>query len=255
MIQNIQKYSALKGMGLQDALQVFMQVIWLKNIRQHGIALIGGTALVLAENNPRFSEDIDLTGLDDPARLLPDLKRASTELEAFLGSESSLKSPKKGRTTWKIACRLPSLAASIHIDGQEFKPFTKRPLMVEFPGVPPFVFPGVKIEESMADKLLALAFRNNLSGRDIFDLWFHWFRHGLEGQSYPDITVMLREKLNQRAVDVGEFNNAISLRLKDAIPARVIDEWNRYLPTGLKNSKLFEDIFETTKLSLEKIKL
>lgn len=255
MIQNIQKYSALKGLSLQDALQVFMQVIALKNIRQEGVALIGGTSLVLAENNPRFSEDIDLTGLDDPARLLPDLKRASAELEAFLGTDISLKPPKKGKATWKIACRLPNLAASLHIDSQKFKPFTKRPLMVEFPGVPPFVFPGVKIEENMADKLLALAFRNNLSGRDIFDLWFHWFRHGLEGQSYPDITVLLKEKLKQRAVGAGEFNNAISSRLKDAAPTRVIDEWNRYLPAGLRNNTLFEDIFATTKLILGKIKL
>jgi predicted nucleotidyltransferase component of viral defense system len=128
-------------------------------------------------------------------------------------------------------------------------------LIVEFPGVAPFVFPGIKVEEAMADKLLALAFRNNLSGRDIFDLWFHWFRHGSEGQSYSDIAVLLKTKMKQREVGVGEFNDKISSRLKDAIPARVIDEWNRYLTAGLKNKGLFEEIFATTMMNLEKIRL
>lgn len=232
-----------------------MQAITLKNIHVEGIALIGGTSLVLAENNPRFSEDIDLTGVENPATLLPYLKKGSAELEAFLGFDVLIKLPKKDKTTWKIFCRSQNLTATLHIDNQKFKPLTTRPLMVEFPGIPSFVFTGVKIEEIMADKLLAIAFRNNLSGRDIFDLWFHWFRHGSEKEKYTDIIALLKEKLKQRKLSIVAFNNAISSRLKTVIPARVVDEWNRYLPVNLKNEDLFKEIFAVTSKNLEKMKI
>lgn len=253
MIQNIQKYAAQRGIGVQDALQVFMQVVALKNIRLEGVALIGGTALVLAENNPRFSEDIDLAGLKDPKKIMPDLKRASAELEAFLEGQVLVKPPKAGKVTWKISCHAQNLTATLHIDSQGFRPLTKRPLMVEFPGVPAFIFPSVALEEIMADKLLALAFRNNLSGRDIFDLWYHWFRHGFEGES--KVAQLLKEKLAQRKIAAGAFNGTIASRLKGAIPERVVDEWNRYLPAGLKNNALYEDIFAISKKHLNEVKL
>jgi predicted nucleotidyltransferase component of viral defense system len=254
MIENIRKHAQARGISLQDALQVFMQVVSLKNIHMDNIALIGGTSLVMGAGNPRFSEDIDLTGVLEPLKLKPYLEKTANELEAFLDAKVAVKPPKEGRATWKISCVLAEgFTTRLHVDSQRCKPLSKKHLMVEFMGMAPFVFPSVEITEIMADKLVALATRKNISGRDIFDLWYHWFKQAEDAGISEKVRKFLEQKLEQRKIDRTDFDKLIVSRLKDAIPERVTDEWGRYLPSGLKRKELYREIYDGVKSSLLKM--
>lgn len=50
-----------------------MQVAVLKNLNFEEAVLIGGTALVMGNGNPRFSEDVDLAGVERPEVFYPDM--------------------------------------------------------------------------------------------------------------------------------------------------------------------------------------
>ncbi|MDO8643352.1 MAG: nucleotidyl transferase AbiEii/AbiGii toxin family protein [bacterium] len=248
MIQNIQNYARTKGLSERDALQVFMQVLVLKNLHLAGAKMIGGTALVMGHGNPRFSEDIDLTGVLHPSGLKKYLEKGAKELGGLLNCGVTLKAPKEDRITWVVTCRLsPTLSARLHVDSQPYKSLTQFPLMVEYPGQAPFVFPSVTLDEIMADKLVALAFRNNLSGRDIFDLWYHWLKGSDADLKRGAIQGAVEKKLRQRGLKVKTFLRNIREKMTDGVTKRVQEEWGRYLPSGLDDPALHERIFETVK--------
>ncbi len=233
-----------------------MQTIVLKNLNLKGVRLIGGTSLVIGYDNPRFSEDIDLTGVSNAQDLRTYIERARKMLEAFLGGDVKVTSPKAGKNTWRIVCRLGGgLGAKLHVDSQPYKALSQYSLVVEYPGVPPFVFPSIEKDEIMADKLVALAFRNNISGRDIFDLWYHWLKNEDLSGSEELIKKYVVEKLSLRSLKREAFLNNIQSRLKKGIDKRIMDEWERYLPAGLKNDELYKQAFSTVKKYLESIKL
>lgn len=246
MITNIQKYSSEKNLSRQDSLQVFMQVIALKNLQIDGVKLIGGTALVMGHNNPRFSEDIDLTGVKAPRDLEKNLTKAQKELSGLLSCDTKIVPPKKDKATWKLVCQLDKIfSAKLHVDSQGLPALTHHPIMVEFPGVSPFIYSSIELPEIMADKLVALAFRNNLSGRDIFDLWYHWLKNG--DKNSADIISLLKKKLSLRKINKTSFNEKIKERLRNEMSERVIDEWNRYLPAGLKDERFYKQIFSSVR--------
>lgn len=127
--------------------------------------------------------------------------------------------------------------------------------MVEYPGIAPFVFPSVKLEEVMADKLIAVAFRNNLRGRDIFDIYYHWIRHGFDSLEQPAITELIIKKLKQRKLSTSVFNKNVSERLKEIPPHRVVDEWERYLPPTFRSKELYKEMFAQVRSALAGFKL
>lgn len=256
MIENIKKYANMRGVSLQDALQVFMQVVILKNLNIEGTKLIGGTSLVIGHSNPRFSEDIDLAEVKNPLLLRSGITKGAKMLGGFLGGLVKATPPKKGKNTWRISCKLEeNVGARLHVDSQPYPPLTHHPLMVEYPGISPFVFPSIELSEIMADKIIALAFRNNLSGRDLFDLWYHWFKIDGAGERWKTIKGHVLKKLSARSLDKDDLAERIRDRIKGNVSKRVREEWDRYLPHTLKNEGLYDDIFATVGRELSKVDL
>lgn len=256
MIQNIEKYGNERGISRQDALQVFMQVMALKGLMKTDAVLIGGTALVMGHGNPRFSEDIDLTGVDDPRGLRSSLSKSSAEIADILEAKTKLVEPKSGKTTWRLSCEIKTgFSAQLHIDTQNLSPITHHPIMIEYPGLPPFVFSSIKLDEIMADKLVALAFRNYASGRDIFDLWFHWLKNGSATEREMAILDMVKKKLSARKLEGNDFLKNLQTKMNHGISKRVSNEWERYLPAAIKNSALYKNIFNIVSEKIETIKL
>lgn len=246
MIENIEKYSSQKNISRQDALQAFLQTAVLKNISINGIKLIGGTSLVMGASNPRFSEDVDLTGVSNPHMLKPCLEKSTKMIGEMLGADVELIAPKADRSTWRLTCELDDWGKiRLHIDTQPYPALTHQPLMIEYPGVSPFVFASVDVEEIMADKLIAIAFRRNLSGRDIFDIWYHWLKRSDSLDDYSGIRSYVVHKLKLRSLKQKDFLDKINSRLNRKITKRLIDEWERYLPGDLRNKELFEKIYST----------
>jgi predicted nucleotidyltransferase component of viral defense system len=246
MIENIRKYASTRGITQRDALQAFMQVIVLKNLHHRGARLIGGTALVMGHSNPRCSEDVDLTGVVDPSSLEIYVQRSAKEISGLINADSKVSRPKKDRVTWRIECRVSdALFARLHVDSQSYPAITSFPLMVEYPGVAPFVFPSVAVAEIMADKIVAMAFRKYLGGRDVFDLWYHWLKGADFEREKGTILEYVDQKLSMRGLKKEGFAANVRSKFGGGITKRMEDEWSRYLPAGLKNRKLYDQIFET----------
>ena len=243
MIENIQRYASAKSLSMQDALQVFLQVMVLKNIHPGRAKLIGGTSLVIGHGNPRFSEDVDLTGVANPLVLKRDVEKAQRSIAGLLHASVNVAEPKTDRRTWRLTCECEGgLKARLHIDSQIYPALTQHPMVVEYPGIAPFVFSGVSVDEIMADKLVALAFRRNISGRDLFDLWYHWLRHDINSRE-KYVFGFVVQKLSMRSLSQHDFLDHIRHRLKADISKRVVAEWERYLPSGFKNESLYHEIF------------
>ena len=230
---------------LRDALQTFMQVVLLKNLRHETARLIGGTALVLGYANPRFSEDLDLTSVADPLSLERSLLTGSRELEGWLSTKATLSAPKKDSRTWKIAVAIAEFGnVHLHIDSQPYPTYANTPLIADFPGFNPIVCNSVAVEEIMADKLVAIALQNYLGGRDLFDLWFHWLRTEDRNARERQIRLMVPKKLRDRRVRARDWMELFQKRLSAMNLQRARVEWKRYLPPDFSQPAILEEIIQ-----------
>lgn len=233
-----------RAISKQDALQNFLQVIALKNMTLEKARFIGGTALVLAHGNPRFSEDLDFGGVRRPWELQKDMERSAREIQDWLGAAVEIRRPKKGGTTWKLICAFgPSESLRLHIDTQPYRALTHFPALIRFPGIPPFVAASVELDEIMADKIMALAQRRYLGGRDLFDLWFHWLKSPDRDRRKARIRRLLLSKLKQRALRLDGLAGSLKERLglRPTLD-RARQEWRRYLPDSFQKESLYKDI-------------
>lgn len=253
MIEAVEQYAQERNLSIRDATQTFLQVIVLKNLSLPNLHLMGGTALVLGHGNPRFSEDIDLTQVKNPLDLKSNLTKAATELEGWLGSRVGLIPPKKGARTWRLSwARNPSETLQLHVDCQAYRAQTTHPIILNFPSIPSFVFEAEGLEEIMADKMIALAYRRYLGGRDLFDLWFHWLRPGISAPVPDKILDLLHNKLKERSLTARGLADQLKQRLSpSASLARAKDEWQRYLPASFQKESVYHDILQSSRRLLE----
>lgn len=247
-IEGIQKYATEKKIDEIEATQVFLQVLVLKHLSLPGAHFMGGTALVLGYGNPRFSEDIDLTNVKDPLKLSQSLQNAVREASQWLGTKGNLIPPKQGKRTWRIICSLSrSQSIRLHIDTQPYPAHTSRPMVIEFPSLASFVCEALTLTEILSEKIIALAFRKYLGGRDIFDLWFHWLRKPDLDLQENEILQLIKLKLKERGFSRTQFNQNLRQRLKrDPSLNRAREEWKRYLPPDFQKESIFEDILNSS---------
>lgn len=255
MIEALQQIQTERGFSLRESIQTFFQIIVLKNLSWKEEKFIGGTALVFGFNNPRFSEDIDLTQVNNPLSLEPYLKKGVRELTDWLKEEleetPKLIPPKKEKATWKISAKIRQEGIlHLHVDSQKYPAHSHHPIVISPRGMSPFIIAGVALEEILADKLVALVLRNYVSGRDLFDLWYHWLKDPKPEVS-EKVFFFLDKKKKDRSL-TGNIFSTIEKRLSSQIPARVLEEWNRYLPPSLKNRPLYEEIYSVIRSALPK---
>lgn len=259
MDEVIAQYARERNLSLRDALQTFLQIVVLKNITLPEARLMGGTALVLGYSNPRFSEDIDLTQVVHPHLLKPNLTKAAAELEGWLHCKTVLTPPKKNGRTWRLAClRRPSETVQLHIDCQEYPAHTSRPIVLQFPlhptasFIPTFVFEAEDVEEIMADKVIALACRPYLGGRDLFDLWFHWLKSEEWVSKRDAVSKLILKKLKDRSLASPRFFKLLKERLSFSPPLkRARYEWQRYLPADFQKESVQKAMLQSSKKILE----
>jgi predicted nucleotidyltransferase component of viral defense system len=242
-------YARERRLSIRDAAQVFMQVIVLRHVSEPQARLMGGTALALGHGSPRFSEDVDFIQVSDPERLGPGLKRAGTELEGWFAASAAVSAPKSGRT-WRLTMGLGrSETLRLHVDSQPFKAHTARPIVIEYPSVPAFVFPALEVDEIMAEKVIAVATRRYLGGRDLFDLWFHWLRSPRWESRTGVIMDLFSLKLRERSLEPEKVASSISSRLSERMAlTRARREWTRYLPADFQKPAVLGEIVETCRL-------
>ena len=244
--ETIELYARQRNLSPQDAAQTFMQIVVLRHLSVPGVRLIGGTALVLGHNNPRFSEDVDLTQVAHPDLLRPGLAKAATELKNWFGSSVMLLPPKGNGRTWRMTCLLGRASAvRLNVDCQEYPAYTVHPIVLQFPSLSPFSFDAIELDEIMADKVIALAYRRYLGGRDLFDLWFHWLRLDDWSLRLPMIRQFIDRKLKDRSFSTAELHRLLQNRLSPKVAMeRARTEWQRYLPADFQKKGIQEEMLK-----------
>jgi predicted nucleotidyltransferase component of viral defense system len=220
-----------------------------------GLTFIGGTCLRACYGSPRLSEDLDFTGgadfrRDDLAGLAEVLtERLSTRYELPV----RVSEPKQtgGRvSTWKLRIEtrpeqrhLP--AQRIHLDicalpSYDARPMTLRNLYEVDLGTSGLILRAESREEILADKLIALAFRENrLKNRDLWDM--AWLTQ--RGVELP--TDLIPKKIRDHGRDGDEFRNCLSDRVEhlgtDEARANFLNEMRRFLPSATVEETLQKD--------------
>jgi predicted nucleotidyltransferase component of viral defense system len=164
----IKECAVERAMSERDAAQVFFQTIVLKHLVDKEARFMGGTALVMAYGNPRFSEDVDFTQVRDPKNLKLGLSRACKELGQWLGAEPKLVPPKAEGRTWRLVYPMrASETIQLHVDSQPYRAYTQNSIVISFPPLTPFVVNALLLEEILSAKILALVFQRTQIQEDI----------------------------------------------------------------------------------------
>ena len=209
------------------------------------LTFIGGTCLRACYGSARLSEDLDFTGGSHFKRNdLAGLARVLTErLQTRYGLAVSVSEPLKtgGQvSTWKLTIEtrpghkhLP--AQRIHLDICAIPSHDPRPMMLRNLygidlGTSGLILQAQSREEILADKVIALAFRENrIKNRDLWDI--AWLSQ--QGIDLPARLIPFKVRDHQR--DDAEFHAWLKERL-DAMKSRpeiredFMKEMRRFLP-------------------------
>ncbi len=198
------------------------------------IVFQGGTALRIFYNNPRFSEDLDFVRVEGESF---DLTSRSGEIEVFLSSEFHYlreirvnvqkNTADIQRMVIKCPSEIPSRRLSINIELFSVPSYRNSPKILAYA---PFN-PVVRVEEGeeiLADKIIAIALREYLKGRDIWDLYYLTTELGVSTS---------RELLEKKAEDYGVSNMGQRVkegreRLLDGGVEALDREMKRFLSPG-----------------------
>ncbi len=139
------------------------------------VIFYGGTALRLAYDSPRFSEDIDLL-LVKPARFVEFKKFIEETVKKNFNWR--LKDIKNKRQTWfaLIIIRDEKLKHNLSLKIEVHKPSKKVDLKTEVSLIksPVSIFSPLLLTPTLAEmeKLKIAAAKNRKKARDVFDLWY-----------------------------------------------------------------------------------
>lgn len=212
------------------------------------LTFIGGTCLRACYGSQRLSEDLDFTGGAGFKREdLSSLAAILTErLNARYGLPVRVSEPVKmeGRvSTWKLLIEtrpghrhLP--AQRIHVDICAIPSYDPRPMMLRNLygvdlGTSGLILQAQSREEILADKLIALAFRENrIKNRDLWDI--SWLVQ--QGVVFPGRLIPLKIQDHQRTPEsfVALLGERLGLLAKDVrFREEFLKEMRRFLPSDL----------------------
>lgn len=212
-----------------------------------GLTFIGGTCLRACYGSARLSEDLDFTGGSDFKKSgLAELARELTErLQTRYALRVSVSEPVKtggNVSTWKLTIEtrpgqrhLP--AQRIHLDICAIPSHDPRPMMLRNLygidlGTSGLILQAQSREEILADKIIALAFRENrIKNRDLWDIG--WLTQ--QGIELPARLIPIKIRDHQR--ENAEFVTVLtgrtaSLKTEPATREDFMKEMRRFLPAA-----------------------
>lgn len=212
-----------------------------------GLTFIGGTCLRACYGSARLSEDLDFTGGSHFKKSdLAELARVLTErLQTRYALPVSVSEPVKvgGRvSTWKLTIEtrpgqkhLP--AQRIHLDICAIPSHDPRPMMLRNLygidlGTSGLILQAQSREEILADKIIALAFRENrIKNRDLWDIaWLT--QQGVELQTQL-IPIKIRDHQRENAEFVTLLTErTAALQNQPAMREDFMKEMRRFLPAA-----------------------
>ena len=230
-----------------------MDVLIKQGVMQR-LTFIGGTSLRMCYNSSRLSEDLDFNGGHDfkPSEFAGLESEIQTYIQNKYETEVWVNKPsgeKQGDTvSWKISivkeANRPDLPRQkMHIDVCAIPSFDieKRPLINHYDIVVPtegILVPVQSLQETLADKLIALAYRaRRIKPRDIWDIV--WIK-----QRGIDLSkTLVEKKLTARQKQTDDFRQTLSIQLAKLMTEdEVRDDFNmemsRFIPKQIKERTL-----------------
>ena len=212
------------------------------------LTFIGGTCLRTCYGSSRLSEDLDFTGgIDFHRNDLGELARVLTQrLQIRYGLPVSVSEPVKAGgkvSTWKLTIEtrrgqkhLP--AQRIHLDICAIPSHDARPMMLRnFYGIDlgtsGLILQAQSREEILADKIIALAFRENrLKNRDLWDIaWFAQQNIELPTELIP---LKIRDHQRKEAEFIASLQERIAaLKAQPEMRRNFMEEMRRFLPAAM----------------------
>lgn len=248
-------YAAITPVLEKEILHHDIMDILIKQGAMQTLSFIGGTSLRMCYNSARLSEDLDFNGGHDfkPSHLDGLELEIQQYLQKKYETDVCVNKPtedKQGDTvSWKISivkeANRPDLPhQKMHIDVCAIPSFEieKRPLLNHYNIVVPtegILVPVQSLQETLADKLIALAYRaRRIKPRDIWDIvWIK--QRGIElSQKLVDQKLAARGKLRTDFIETlqlqlekllqddqvhKDFNMEMSRFIPEQIKARTID--------------------------------
>ena len=209
------------------------------------LTFIGGTCLRACYGSPRLSEDLDFTGGSGFNREdLSDLAVVLTErLRTRYGLPVSISEPLKtggNVSTWKLTIEtragqrhLP--AQRIHLDICAIPSHVPRPMMLRNLygidlGTSGLILQAQSREEILADKMVALAFRENrIKNRDLWDI--AWLVQ--QGVALPAALIPVKVRDHRREEEEFVFllqSRSAALKAEPQLREDFLKEMRRFLP-------------------------
>lgn len=218
------------------------------------LTFIGGTSLRLCHNSSRLSEDLDFNS--GHAFKPSDFDGLEVDIQNFLQKKyetpvwvNKPNEAKQGNTSsWKISiekeANRPDLPRQkMHIDVCAIPSFDveKRPLINHYNLMLPtegLLIPVQTLEETLADKFIALAFRaRRIKPRDVWDIL--WIIQRGVNLSHE----LIDQKLAARAKSKVNFLDALQMQVEkikadDEVKIDFITEMSRFIPSQIKANTL-----------------
>lgn len=223
-----------------------------------GLTFIGGTCLRACYGSLRLSEDLDFAGGSDfQWSELAELARVLVDrLQTRYGLPVSVSDPVKtgGKvSTWKLTIETRSgkkhlPAQRIHLDICSIPSHDPRPMMLRNLygidlGTSGLILQAQSREEILADKVMALAFRENrIKNRDLWDI--AWLTQ--QGIELPAKLIPLKIRDHQR--EEAEFTALLkeriaSLKTQPEMRKEFLKEMRRFLPSATVRDTIEKEAF------------
>jgi predicted nucleotidyltransferase component of viral defense system len=254
IVQANPDYAAVTPVIEKEILHHDIMDVLIKQGVMQRLTFIGGTSLRMCYNSSRLSEDLDFNGGHDfkPSEFDGLESEIQTYIQNKYETEVWVNKPsgeQQGDTvSWKISiikeANRPDLPRQkMHIDVCAIPSFDieKRPLLNHYDIVVPtegILVPVQSLQETLADKLIALAYRaRRIKPRDIWDIvWIK--QRGINLSK-----TLVEKKLVARQKQTEDFRQALSVQLgklmtEDEVRNDFNMEMSRFIPKQIKERTL-----------------
>lgn len=274
-LEKIKEKARAEGAGIDLILKEYIHFFILEFLFKSGyftkLVFQGGTALRFSYGGIRYSEDLDFVLTRKMPQFLDYLTKEMSNLASYLD---------------KLLPFARNIQLKTQKDTAEFKRFnlimevetlkSKNKTSIEILNIPSYdnqtmiisrqdipSFPAITVEtpqEILSDKFIALAGRNYLKGRDIWDIYF--ILNTLKVSLSKEILKMLRKKLKDYHLGLQEFNLKFksNLRLLKEEGGQVLkEEMDRFLPVSYRRSfekkylEILENVVEACESMFEQL--
>jgi predicted nucleotidyltransferase component of viral defense system len=244
------EYAGIAPVIEKEILHHDIMAVMVKEGAMQSLTFIGGTSLRMCYNSSRLSEDLDFNGGHDfkPSQFDGLEVAIQHYIQKKYETEVRVNRPAEDRqgdtSSWKISivkqASRPDLPhQKLHIDVCAIPSFDviKRPLINHYGLIVPtegLLIPVQSLQETLADKLIALAYRaRRIKPRDLWDIV--WIKQ----RGTPLSLMLVEQKLNARGKDQHDFAAALQIQIDklmqdDTVRRDFNDEISRFVPLEIR---------------------